>query len=317
MSAWQSLLDLASPTEERNPATEDLDTLPAAELTARILEADAAVITAVQSLSAPLAALVEDCVAAIAAGGTVHYVGAGTSGRLAVLDAAELPPTFNAGPDHFTAHLAGGPRAMVVAGEGAEDSAEDGAALVRERCGPHDVVIGLAASGRTPYVGGALTAAREKGLVTALIAANPQAPLAELADHTLLADVGPEVVTGSTRMKAGTAQKLLLNALSTATMVRLGKTYSNLMIDMRASNEKLRARSVRMLVQASGAAPEHAARVLEESEGSIRVALVALLAGADVPAARDAAAARPPDPSRAGDPAGIRAAVALLTEARR
>jgi len=313
MSSWQSLLDLASPTEERNPATLDLDTLPAAELTARILEADAAVITAVQSLSAPLAALVEDCVAAIAAGGTVHYVGAGTSGRLAVLDAAELPPTFNVGPDHFTAHLAGGPQAMVVAGEGAED----GASLVREQCGPRDVVIGLAASGRTPYVGGALTAAREKGLVTALIAANPQAPLADLADHTLLADVGPEVVTGSTRMKAGTAQKLLLNALSTATMVRLGKTYSNLMIDMRASNEKLRARSVRMLVQASAATPEHAAEVLEEAEGSIRVALVALLAGAEVPAARDAAAARPPDPSRAGDPAGIRAAVALLTEARR
>ena len=324
MTTWQSLppngaLDedtlaahVASPTEQRNPETLDLDTLDPADLTARILAADAAVLTAVQALAAPLAALVEDCVACIAAGGTVHYLGAGTSGRLAVLDAAELPPTFNVGPDHFTAHLAGGARALVVAGEGAEDSAEDGAAVVRAHCSAGDVVIGPAASGTTPYVGGALAAARERGMVTALIAANPQAPLAELADHALLAEVGPEVVTGSTRMKAGTAQKLLLNALSTATMVRLGKTYSNLMIDMRPSNAKLRGRSVRMLVQASGATEEHAAAVLEEAEGSIRVALVALLAGADVAAAREAAAAHGPDPSRRGDPAGIRTAVAAL-----
>lgn len=317
MSPWRDVLDLVSPTEERNPDTTGLDTLGTEELTATILAADADVVTAVRALAAPLAALVDACVATIAGGGTVHYVGAGTSGRLAVLDAAELPPTFNVGPEHFTAHLAGGPAAMTVAGEGAEDSREDGAALVAEHCGDHDLVIGLAASGRTPFVGGALAAARERGLVTGLISANPQAPLADLADHALLADVGPEVVTGSTRMKAGTAQKLLLNGLSTATMVRLGKTYSNLMIDVRASNEKLRARAVRMLVQATGRDEDTAAATLAEAGGGIRVALVALLADAEVEAARTAAAAHPPDPARAGDPAGVRAAVAALrAEAR-
>ncbi|MFC0675560.1 N-acetylmuramic acid 6-phosphate etherase [Brachybacterium hainanense] len=312
MTDMPDLIALSSPTEERNPATTDLDTLPSAELTWRILGADAQVITAVQALAVPLAALVDACVAAIVAGGTVHYVGAGTSGRLAVLDAAELAPTFNAGPELFRAHLAGGPEAMLHAVEGAEDSSDLGAALIAEHCGPDDLVIGLAASGRTPFVGGALAAARERGLVTGLISANPQASLATLADHALLADVGPEVVTGSTRMKAGTAQKLLLNALSTATMVRLGKTYSNLMIDVRPSNEKLVARTVRMLVQASGVDAAEAGRVLEEAGGSVRVALIALLAGSDAAAAREAADRFAPDAARIGDPAGIRAAVASL-----
>jgi len=310
--SWDALLTLDSPTEQRHPGTADLDALGAEGLVRTILGADAAVITAVQALAQPLAELVEACVGTIAAGGTVHSVGAGTSGRLAVLDAAELGPTFNAGADLFRAHLAGGDAAMLVAVEGAEDSAEAGAQVVTEHVGDADLVIGVAASGRTPYVRGALEAARSRGLVTALISANPTAPLASLADHALLADVGPEVVTGSTRMKAGTAQKLLLNALSTATMVRLGKTYSNLMIDVRPSNEKLVARTVRMLVQASGAQPERAHRVLGEAGGSVRIALVALLADAEVPAARSAAARFRPDPARSGDPAGIRTAVQAL-----
>lgn len=314
MTTWRELLDLDSPTEERNPATIGLDTLPTDELVGTILAADEDVLRAVRALSAPLSHLVDACVEAIIAGATVHYVGAGTSGRLAVLDAAELPPTFNVGPELFRAHLAGGPQAMVTAGESAEDSAEAGASLVAEHCGEGDVVIGLAASGRTPYVRGALEAARARGLVTALISANPKADLTALADHALLAAVGPEVVTGSTRMKAGTAQKLLLNALSTATMVRLGKTYSNLMIDVRASNEKLVARTVRMLVQASQAAPEHAERVLRAAGGSVRIALIALLAESDVEQAAAASQACAPDPRRAGDPAGIRAAVARLQQ---
>lgn len=309
---WTSLISLDSPTEQRHPATAALDTLAAPELVRTILGADADVITAVQALAEPLAALVEACVATLAAGGTVHTLGAGTSGRLAVLDAAELGPTFDAGPDLFRAHLAGGREAMFEAVEGAEDSAGAGAALVAAHVRDGDLVVGLAASGRTPFVRGALEAARARGLVTALIAANPRAPLAELADHALLADVGPEVVTGSTRMKAGTAQKLLLNALSTATMVRLGKTWSNLMIDVRASNQKLVARTVRMLVQASGTEPEQARRVLEEAGGGVRTALVALLAGAEVPAARAAAIRFPPDPARTEDPSGIRSAVASL-----
>src|SRR5690625_4734510 len=211
-----------------------------------------------------------------------------------------------------TANLAGGPSAFVEAAEGAEDDAGAGAELVRRVCGDHDVVIGLAASGRTPFVGGALRAARDAGLPTALISANPEAELAPAADHAILLDVGPEVVTGSTRMKAGTAQKLTLNALSTAMMVRLGTTFGNLMIDVRPTNAKLVARTVRMLVQASGAAPEEAARVLETAGGSVRVALVALLAGADAEAAAAALADFPRDPRRLGDPAGIRSAVAAL-----
>lgn len=315
MTTWRDVLDLRSPTEERNPSTTDLDTLGSSDLVARILDEDSAVIAAVQTLSDRLGALVDACVDAIAAGGTVHYVGAGTSGRLGVLDAAELPPTFHVGPESFRAHIAGGLEAMIVAGEGAEDSEQAGATVVAEHCRDGDVVIGLAASGRTPYVGGALAAARERSLVTGLISANPHAPLATLADHALLADVGPEAVTGSTRMKAGTAQKILLNALSTATMVRLGKTYSNLMIDVRASNEKLVARTVRMLVQAGAESASAAEAALEAADGSVRIALISILSGADVETSRSASDRYPPDPGRSGDPAGIRTAVASLRQA--
>lgn len=306
------LVDLASPTEERNPASTELDALDARGMVDVILGEEATVAAAVQAQAAQIAVLVETCVAAIAAGGTVHYLGAGTSGRLAVLDAVELAPTFNADPSMITAHLAGGDGAFLTAVEGAEDSAQAGAELVRTACRAGDVVIGLAASGRTPFVGGALEAARDAGMPTALISANPRASLAPLADHPILLDVGPEVVTGSTRMKAGTAQKLALNALSTATMVRLGTTFGNLMIDVRPTNAKLVARTVRMLVQASGDTPQHAAEVLEAAGGSVRVALVALLAGAEPAAAREVLERFPRDARRAGDPAGIRSAVAAL-----
>ena len=306
------LVDLASPTEERNPASADLDALDARGMVDVILGEDATVAAAVQARAGEVAALVETCVEAIAAGGTVHYLGAGTSGRLAVLDAVELAPTFNADPSMVTAHLAGGDGAFLTAVEGAEDSREAGAELVRSRCRAGDVVIGLAASGRTPFVAGALEEARAAGMPTALISANPRAALAPLADHPILLDVGPEVVTGSTRMKAGTAQKLTLNALSTATMVRLGTTFGNLMIDVRPTNAKLVARTVRMLVQASGQSPQRAAEVLQAAEGSVRTALVALLSGAEVPAAREALERFPRDPHRRGDPAGIRSAVDAL-----
>lgn len=308
-AAWRGLVTLRSTTEERNPRSEALDTLDADTLIGTILDEDARVAAAVKEQAAPLAALVEVCVAAIAGGSTVHYVGAGTSGRLGVLDAVELVPTYSATPSMVTAHLAGGEAAMLRAVEGAEDDEEAGAELVRTVCGDGDVVIGLAASGRTPFVGGALRAARERGLATALVAANIHAPLAAAADHAILLDVGPEVVTGSTRLKAATGQKMVLNALSTAVMVRLGKTYSNLMIDVRPTNAKLVARTVRMLVQATGVPAEQAANTLEESGGSVRVALVALLSGCSVEEARRSADAYPPDPRRAGDPAGIRTAV--------
>lgn len=307
-----SLVDLASPTEERNPASAELDSLDARGMVDVILGEDATVAAAVQARAAEIAALVEVCVEAIAAGHTVHYVGAGTSGRLGVLDAVELAPTYNADPSMVTAHIAGGAGAFLEAVEGAEDSVEAGRELVRKECSAGDVVVGLAASGRTPFVQGALEAAREAEMPTALISANPQAPLAELADHPILLAVGPEVVTGSTRMKAGTAQKLTLNALSTAMMVRLGTTFGNLMIDVRPTNAKLLARTVRMLMQATSVDAARAAEVLQEADGSVRVALVALLAGADVGAARAALEGAPRDPHRVGDPAGIRTAVAAL-----
>ena len=325
---WRSLVSLVSPTEERNPRSEDLDTLAAPDLVDRILAEDATVAAAVQKVSGDIARLVEVCVSAIDAGGTVHYVGAGTSGRLGVLDAVELLPTYNATPDMVTAHLAGGDAAMMQAVEGAEDDPEAGARLVAQSCKERDVVVGLAASGRTPFVGGALWAARERGLPTALIAANPAAQLAGEVDIAILLEVGPEVVTGSTRMKAATAQKLTLNALSTATMVRLGTTFSNLMINVRPTNHKLVARTVRMLVQATGADPDLAADALQEAGGELRTALVALLAASsgdgerahvqhgsgtlDITAAREAVNRFPADPKRHGDPAGIRSAVASL-----
>lgn len=298
-------------TEQRNPATTDLDTLSTADLVARIVEADRVVVPAVEAVADRIAAAVELAVTAIANGGRVHYVGAGTSGRLGVLDAVELFPTYHVGSDVVTAHLAGGEEAMMRAVEGAEDDPEAGAAAIAD-AGEHDVVVGIAASGRTPYVRGALAAAREKGLPTVLVSSNVNAPLAELADVAILTDTGPEVVTGSTRMKAATAQKLVLNTFSTATMVRLGKTWSNLMINVQATNLKLERRLVRIVEQATDLDAEAARQLLEAADGDLRLALVAGLSGASVEAARAALAGFAPDPARSHDPAGIRSAVALL-----
>lgn len=305
---WQELIGLRAPTEERNPRTTDLDTLGSAELVAAVLAEDATVAGSVAAAAEPLARLVDAGVHALAHGGRVHYVGAGTSGRLGALDAAELLPTYGVGEEGFAAHLAGGPGAMLRAVEGAEDDDEAGAAVVAG-VGPHDLVIGVAASGRTPYVRGALAAARKAGAATGLISTNPHATLAEVVDVAVLIDSGPEVVTGSTRMKAGTATKMAINAFSTAVMVRLGKTYGNLMIDVAPTNDKLRARCVRMLMQGTGATAEDAAAALADA-GDIRTALVMLGADAPLEVARAALAANPPDPARAGDPGGVRSAIA-------
>nr|WP_241680925.1 N-acetylmuramic acid 6-phosphate etherase [Pseudactinotalea suaedae] len=306
--AWQGLIGLRAPTEERNPRTTELDTLDSAGLVAAVLAEDATVAAAVAATSAALARLVDAGVAALANGGRVHYVGAGTSGRLGALDAAELLPTYGVGTEGFVAHLAGGERAMLRAVEGAEDDEAAGAEAVAG-VGPHDLVIGVAASGRTPYVGGALAAARAAGAATGLISTNPHATLAAAVDVAVLIDSGPEVVTGSTRMKAGTATKMAINAFSTAVMVRLGKTYGNLMIDVAPTNDKLRARCVRMLVQGTGASTEDAATALNEA-GDVRTALVMLAADVPADAARAAIALNPPDPTRSGDPGGVRSAIA-------
>lgn len=266
-------------TEQRNPRSTDLDRLSTLDLLRLINSEDHRVPEAVAEVLPQIAAAVELAVTALSAGNRVHYVGAGTSGRIAVLDAAELIPTFGLEPDRVVAHIAGGTPALTRPSENAEDDEDAGAAVVTE-VEAGDVVVGLTASGRTPYVRSALTTARARGARTVLISANPASPIAPAVDVHIAPDTGPEVLTGSTRMKAGTAQKLILNAFSTATMVRLGRTYSNLMTDMLATNAKLKDRQLRILAEASGAGPAECRQSLHEAGGDAKVALLTLLAGA-------------------------------------
>jgi N-acetylmuramic acid 6-phosphate etherase len=263
-----------SPTEQVNPRTTEIDTVATLDLVRLLNDEDRRVPEAVTVVLPTLAELVDAAAIRVAAGGRVHYFGAGTSGRLGVLDAAELLPTFGVSDRVVLAHQAGGRAAFLQAVEDAED---DDRGFDAADVAAADVVIGLAASGRTPYVAAALTAAREVGAVSALITSNPNPPLASLADYLLAADTGPEAITGSTRLKAGTAQKLILNTFSTALMVRLGHTYRNLMVDMQATNAKLRGRSVQMLTQATGASDMDSAAALDLC-GDIKSALVYLLA---------------------------------------
>lgn len=286
---WQASRP-APPTEERNVRTLDIDLVPTAEVVRMITDEDDTIVAAVRSQHPRIVELVEVAVAGLRAGGRVHYVGSGSSGRTGVMDAAELLPTFGVGEEMFVPHLAGGFGAMRVPVEGAEDDADAGAAAVDD-VGPRDLVIGIAASGGTPYVRGALVRARERGARTALVAANPWSPLAQLVDVPILVSTGPEAITGSTRMKAGTAQKLVLNTFSTAVMVRLGKTYSNLMVEFLATNDKLRGRQVRLLGQATGLDADVCEDALAQAEGDLRVAIVMLLGGVGPQAARAALAA--------------------------
>ncbi|HET7304524.1 MAG TPA: N-acetylmuramic acid 6-phosphate etherase [Segeticoccus sp.] len=279
-----------SPTERRNPDTVDLDLLPTLDLVKRITAEDERVVAAVAAATEQIGAAVDLAVAAIRSGGRVHYVGAGTSGRLAVMDAAELGPTYGVGEEWFVAHHAGGSSAVERAVENAEDD-ESSAAAELAGLSARDLVLGLTASGRTPYVGAALRLGRDSGAGTVLVTANPRSPLRAHADVAIVCDTGPEVVAGSTRMKAGTAQKLVLNTFSTAVMVRLGRTWSNLMITMKAVNTKLRGRSVTMLRQATDRSDEECAAVLARCDGELPTALVCLLTDVDPGAARRALAA--------------------------
>ena len=278
---------VSSPTEERHPGTHALDSMSTLELLQAINDEDTRVAPAVLQVLPALASTVDLAVERIRAGGTVHYFGAGTSGRLAVIDAAELMPTFNAPVGLFVAHHAGGAEALLTAVENAEDDAELGAQEA-SMVGPRDVVVGLTASGRTPYVAGALAAARARGALTVLITANPHAELAGKVEYLLAVDTGPEVITGSTRLKAGTAQKLVLNSFSTAVMVRLGRTWSNLMVDMVATNAKLRGRVIRILCEATGADELAARHALERASGELKPALLSLLAEVEPDVARAA-----------------------------
>jgi N-acetylmuramic acid 6-phosphate etherase len=280
---------IASPTELRNDRTMDIDALPTLAML-EVLNAEDAIVAGAVRLALPDLALVVDAAdRSLRAGGRVHYFGSGTSGRLAFLDAAELGPTFDLPPGVVVAHIAGGAPALTNAAENAEDDAASGAgdaALVTAA----DTVIGLSASGSASYVGGALERARATGAFTALFTANPQARIAAHADVTVCADTGPEAITGSTRLKAGTAEKMLLNSFSTALMVRAGRTYSNLMVRLTPVNAKLRVRQVRLLGQATGSGEADCAAALSAAQGDVRVALISLLSGADIPACERALA---------------------------
>lgn len=271
-----------SPTEERNPRTVDIDTLPTLEILRLINAEDRTVPAAVSEALGDLAVAVDLAVACLRAGGRVHYVGAGTSGRLATLDAAELGPTFNLANDLFLTHHAGGITAFRTPAENAEDNGEAGALAIRQHAGEHDFVLGLSASGRTPYVLGALAAAREIGAKTALVSGNPAIIGQVEADALITVNTGPEAIAGSTRMKAGTAQKLVLTSFSTTVLVRLGQTYSNLMVSVRATNAKLRGRMVRILVEATGLSEAVCADAATAADGDLKVALVHLLSGTDI-----------------------------------
>ncbi len=273
-----------APTETRNSGTHDIDLLPALDVLRQINAEDVTVPGAVGAVLPELARAVELGVSALESGAAIHYFGAGTSGRIAAQDAAELPPTYGVPAAWVVAHHAGGGEALARAVEGIEDDWESGRADAAG-IAPGSLVVGLAASGRTPYVGGALEAARERSAATVLISANPQAPLARDADVHVGMATGAEVIAGSTRMKAGTAQKLALNAFSTAVMVRMGRTYSNLMVGVDATNGKLRGRVVTILTQATGLDERVCAEALNAAEGDTRVALVSLLADVDAAAA--------------------------------
>jgi N-acetylmuramic acid 6-phosphate etherase len=274
-------------TESLNPATRDIDTLPTRAIVAAIVAEDALVAPAVAAAGDAIARLADVVVERMQRGGRLIYAGAGTSGRLGALDAAECPPTFGTDPALVVALIAGGPAALTRAIEGAEDSAEQGAHDVAElNVGPDDVLLGIAASGRTPYVLGAVAEAWRRGAFAAGLACTHPSPLADAVELVIAPIVGPEVIAGSTRMKAGTAEKLVLNALSTTVMIRLGKTFGNLMVDLRPTNAKLRRRAARIVAATTGLELDEAQRLLEAAGGEVKTAIVAALAGVDADEAR-------------------------------
>lgn len=269
-------------TEHRNAASRNLDQLSPEAILTLMSREDRKVPVAVAREIPHIARAVKAIVRGMQAGGRLIYVGAGTSGRLAVLDAAECPPTFGTSPQLVLTLIAGGKRAVTGAVEGAEDSATNGARdLRKKKLRKSDVVVGIAASGTTPYVLGALKYARERGVMTIVLTSNRHMPMARLAKIVIAPEVGPEVLTGSTRLKAGTSQKMVLNMLSTAVMVRLGHAYENLMIDLALTNEKLSDRGRRILVEASGKSASTAEHALRLSGHNLRVALVMLKMGVD------------------------------------
>jgi N-acetylmuramic acid 6-phosphate etherase len=267
-------------TEGINPASAAIDTLNPLEIARLMNQADASVAGAVARQLPQIAVAMAAIAARLAAGGRLIYLGAGTSGRLGVLDAAECPPTFSTPPGLVVGWIAGGPSALTNSIEGAEDDPARGRADARQlNLGPTDALVGIAASGRTPYVRGALQYAQEVGALAVALACNADPLIGADADITIAVETGPEVISGSTRLKAGTSQKMVLNMLSTGTMVLLGKTYGNLMVDVQPTNAKLRRRAVRIVETATGLATPDAALLLAACGEETKTAIVAALAG--------------------------------------
>lgn len=267
-------------TEQRNADSLDIDRLNALEIVKIINREDKKVPFAVEQCLPQIARAVEKIVAAFRQGGRLIYVGAGTSGRLGVLDASECPPTYGVSPDMVMGIIAGGERALRHPIEGAEDNPQQGQTdLENIRFTAKDVLVGIAASGRTPYVIGALNYAKSLNAVTIVITSNPGSAMAQIADIAIETIVGQEVLTGSSRMKSGTAQKLVLNMLTTAGMILMGKCYQNLMVDVQASNEKLRARAVHIVMQATECSKEAAQQALQCADNNAKLAIMMLLSG--------------------------------------
>ena len=277
-------------TEQRNPRSEGIDRLRPLDIVRIINDEDATVAEAVRQEEEAIARAVELALAAFRRGGRLIYVGAGTSGRLGVLDAAEMPPTYGTDPAMVQGVIAGGYAALVRSQEGAEDHPEDGAAAMDEReVGARDFVIGIATSGTTPFVHGALARARERGASTGiLLCTHPSRALLEAHDVVIAPLTGPEIVTGSTRMKAGTATKMVLNTITTAAMVRFGKVDGNLMVDLQVTCQKLQDRGERILMTSLGFDRESARGLLERAEGHVKTALVMGRLGVDANEARSA-----------------------------
>ncbi|MFJ6052394.1 N-acetylmuramic acid 6-phosphate etherase [Streptomyces sp. NPDC092307] len=279
-------------TEAFREELAEIDRLPTLDIARTMNAEDATVPAAVAAQLPHIAAAVDAIAERMARGGRLVYAGAGTAGRMGVLDASECPPTFNTDPADVVGLIAGGPSAMVKAVEGAEDSKELAAEdLTALEIGPHDTVVGISASGRTPYAIGAVEFARTRGALTVGLSCNAGSVLAAAADHGIEVVVGPELLTGSTRLKAGTAQKLVLNLISTITMIRLGKTYGNLMVDMRSTNDKLRARARRIVALATGAPDEEIEAALAATGGEVKNAVLVVLGGVDGPTAAELLAA--------------------------
>ncbi|KLN64237.1 N-acetylmuramic acid 6-phosphate etherase [Vibrio sp. VPAP30] len=275
-------------SEGRNPETMDIDLLSSHEIVQRINQQDQQVPLAVEKVLPEIAQAVDKITAAFKVGGRLVYMGAGTSGRLGVLDASECPPTFGVSDQMVIGLIAGGPEAILKAKEGAEDSPVFGVEDLKSiEFNEKDVVVGIAASGRTPYVIGALEYANDIGATTVALSCNPDSTIADIAQIAISPVVGPEALTGSTRLKSGTAQKLVLNMLTTASMIRLGKSYQNLMVDVKATNKKLVARAARIVMQATDCNKSLATETLEKTDYDVKLAILMLLTGMELSQAKN------------------------------